>query len=43
MTYTAGAKTDGATALGVLTGEVKVEDAIQKTKSGDIIATKGEE
>lgn len=38
MTYTAGAKTDGATALGVLTGEVKVEDAIQKTKSGDIIA-----
>ena len=35
MTYTAGAKTDGATALGVLTGEVKIADAIQKTKSGE--------
>jgi len=38
LTYTAGAKTDGATALGVLTGEVKAEDAIQHTASGDIIA-----
>ena len=38
LTYTSGAKTDGATALGVLTGEVKPQDAIQHTKSGDIIA-----
>lgn len=38
LTYTAGAKTSGATALGVLTGEVKPEDAIQHTASGDIIA-----
>lgn len=38
LTYTAGAKTDGATALGVLTGEVRPEDAIQHTHSGDIIA-----
>lgn len=38
LTYTAGAKTDGATALGVLTGDVKTEDAIQHTASGDIIA-----
>ena len=38
LTYTAGAKTDGATALGVLTGEVRPEDAIQHTQSGDIIA-----
>ena len=38
LTYTAGAKTNGATALGVLTGEVKAEDAIQHTESGDIIA-----
>ena len=38
LTYTAGAKTDGATALGVLTGEVKAENAIQHTPSGDIIA-----
>lgn len=38
LTYTAGAKTTGSTALGVLTGEVKVEDAIQHTDSGDIIA-----
>lgn len=38
LTYTAGAKTDGATALGVLTGDVKTEDAIQHTTSGDIIA-----
>jgi chromosome partitioning protein len=38
MTYTAGAKTDGATALEVLTGEVKPADAIQRTNNGDIIA-----
>ena len=38
LTYTAGAKTGGATALGVLTGEVKPLDAIQHTASGDIIA-----
>lgn len=38
LSYTAGAKTDGATILGVLTGEVKAEDAIQHTASGDIIA-----
>lgn len=38
LSYTAGAKTNGATALGVLTGEVSVADAIQKTQSGDIIA-----
>lgn len=37
LTYTAGAKTDGATALGVLTGEVKTADAIQQTQTGDII------
>ena len=37
MTYTAGAKTDGATALGVLTGEIPAKDAIQHTESGDII------
>lgn len=39
LSYTAGAKTDGATALGVLTGEVKAPDAIQHTESGDIIAS----
>lgn len=38
LSYTAGAKTNGATALGVLTGEVSVADAIQKTQGGDIIA-----
>lgn len=38
LSYTAGAKTDGATVLGVLTGEVKTEDAIQQTGSGDVIA-----
>ena len=37
MTYTAGAKADGATALGVLTGEIRAGDAIQKTESGGII------
>lgn len=39
LTYTSGAKTDGATALGVLTGEVKAQDAIQHTCGGDIIAS----
>lgn len=34
MTYTAGAKTDGATALGVLTGELQAADAIQHLKEG---------
>lgn len=38
LTYSAGAKRDGATSLGVLTGEVKIEDAIQHTASGDIVA-----
>ena len=37
MSYTARAKTDGATALGVLTGEIRAGDAIQHTGSGDII------
>lgn len=38
MSYTAGAKTDGATALGVLVGETVATAAIQHTASGDIIA-----
>ena len=38
LSYTAKAKTDGATALGVLMGEVKIQDAIQHTSRGDIIA-----
>ncbi len=38
LTYTTGAKTNGATTLEVLTGEAKAEDAIQHTESGDIIA-----
>lgn len=37
MSYTMGAKLDGATALGVLTGEIPARDAIQHTESGDII------
>lgn len=37
MTYTMRARTDGATVLGVLTGEVKAVDVIQKTETGDII------
>lgn len=37
LTYTFGANTDGATALGVITGEVKAGEAIQHTPSGDII------
>ena len=38
FSYTAKAKTDGATALGVLMGEVKIQAAIQHTANGDIIA-----
>lgn len=38
MSYTAGAKADGATALGVLVGEISAAAAIQHTASGDIIA-----
>lgn len=37
LSYTAGAKTNGATILGVLTGEVKPHDAVQHTVAGDII------
>lgn len=37
MTYTAGARTDGATALGLLTGEIRAGDAIQHTENGDVI------
>ena len=37
MTYTVRARTDGSTVLGVLTGEVKAVDVIQKTETGDII------
>lgn len=36
--FTLGASKDGATALGVLLGEVKPGDAIQHTKYGDIMA-----
>lgn len=39
LTYTAGADTSGATALGVIAGEVKAAEAIQHTASGDIIAS----
>lgn len=38
LSYTAGASTNGATVLGVLTGEIQAEDAIQHTATGDIIA-----
>lgn len=38
MTYTAGARTDGATALSLLTGEADTAAAIQHTESGDFIA-----
>lgn len=38
LSYTAGAS-KGASALGVLTGEVKITEAIQHTASGDIIAS----
>lgn len=39
LSYTAGARTDGATALGVLTGEVDAAAAIQHTRDGDVIAS----
>ncbi len=39
LTGTAGARKDGATALGVLTGEVETRDAIQHTSVGDIIGS----
>lgn len=39
LSYTAGAKTTGATALGVLAGEVPALEAIQHTGGGDIIAS----
>lgn len=38
MSYTSGAKIDGSTALGVLTGEVEPAATIQHTATGDIIA-----
>lgn len=37
MTHTSRASTSGATALGVLTGEVEAKDAIRHTEMGDII------
>ncbi len=37
LTHTSRASAKGATALGVLTGDVKVENAIQNTEMGDII------
>lgn len=37
MTYTAGAKTDCPTVLGVLMGEIPARNAIQHTENGDII------
>lgn len=39
LSFSAGAVATGATALGVLTGEVKTADAIQHTENGDIIAS----
>ena len=36
--FTLGASKDGATALGVLLGEVRPGDAVQSTKYGDVIA-----
>lgn len=38
LSFAANAKTDGQTALGVLTQEVEAQDAIQHTEQGDIIA-----
>lgn len=38
FTYSIGGKRDGATVLGVLTGEVKIMDAIQHLRSGDLIS-----
>lgn len=39
LTYTAGANTNGVTALGLLTGETKAQDAIQHLKNWDIIVS----
>ena len=39
LSYTVGASTDGATSLGVLTGEVKIDEAIQHLPGGDVIAS----
>lgn len=38
LTYTTGAKTTGITALDVLTGEAKIDESIQKTDCGDVVA-----
>lgn len=38
LTFATGARTDGKTALGVLTKEVSAAEAIQRTGSGDLIA-----
>ena len=38
LSYTVGAKKEGATVLGVLTGDIKAKEAIQHLPSGDIIA-----
>lgn len=38
LSGTARAKKNGATALGILTGELKIENAIQHTEIGDVIA-----
>ena len=37
LTYTMGVSTDGATILGVLTGEVKIHDAIRHSQTCDVI------
>lgn len=38
LSYTAGASSEGKTALSLLTGEAKAEETIQHTRNGDIIA-----
>ena len=38
LSYTFGARKEGATVLGVITGEVRARDAIQHLKNGDIIS-----
>lgn len=37
LSYTAGANTEGASVFGVLAGEVKARDAVQKIEGGEII------
>lgn len=37
LTYTMGVSTDGATILGVITGEVKIHDAIRHSQTCDVI------